>query len=460
MSEAFTHPYIPNSVPSVQQQMLKEIGVSNIDDFFDVIPKALRMKGELNLPKPLLSEYELKRHIDGILAKNRNDLLSFLGGGCWQHYVPAICDEINGRSEFLTAYAGEPYEDHGRFQVLFEYVSMMAELLDMEVVNVPTYDGSQAAATSLRMAGRITNRPRVLVADTANPDRLKIVKTYLHPDMKVELFTHNPNSGQIDMEDLSKKLGADVAAVYFENPVFFGFIETQGDKITELAKKHGALTVVGVNPISLGVLAPPVSYGADIVCGEVQPLGLHMFYGGARAGFMACMDRPEFVREYPSRLFGIAPTIRGEWGFGDVAWERTSFFDRDNAKEFVGTAAALWGITAGVYMALMGPKGMQEIGHGIMQRSRYATRKLAEIKGVKAPVFGGVSFCDVVVGFDGTGKTVKHINEALLERGICGGQDLSKDFPGLGQSALYSFTEVHSLEDIHRLCDTLAVVLK
>ena len=143
--------------------MLKEIGMEDIDELYAAIPEELCFKGELKLPEPLTSEYALKRHVDQILAKNRNghENISFLGGGCWQHYVPTICDEINHRSEFLTVYAGEPYEDHGRFQALFEYTSMMGELLDMDVVNVPNYDWAQAASISIRMAGRITGRDEV-----------------------------------------------------------------------------------------------------------------------------------------------------------------------------------------------------------------------------------------------------------------------------------------------------------
>jgi len=164
----FTHPYIPNSVGEVQAAMLKEIGLNDIDQLYEDIPQALRFKGRMNLPPPLLSECTLRRHVNEVLSKNQNcqDNINFLGGGCWQHYVPAICDEINQRSEFLTAYAGEPYEDHGRFQALFEYQSLMAELVDMDVVNVPTYDWSQAASTSLRMASRITGRREVLIVDT------------------------------------------------------------------------------------------------------------------------------------------------------------------------------------------------------------------------------------------------------------------------------------------------------
>jgi len=185
------HPYIPNSVPEIKKQMLEEIGVKDIDTLYEDIPEDLRFTGEMNLPDPLPSEYVLERHVSQLLAKNQTcqENLSFLGGDCWQHYVPAICDEVNQRAEFLTAYAGEPYEDHGRFQALFEYASMMGELLDMDVVNVPTYDWGQAASTSIRMAARITKRTEVLVAESISPDRLLIIGNYCKPIIKIELVT-------------------------------------------------------------------------------------------------------------------------------------------------------------------------------------------------------------------------------------------------------------------------------
>src|SRR5512136_3031104 len=174
------HPYIPNSVPEVQKEMLREIGARSIEELYAGIPERLRFKRKMNLPEPLLSEVELKKHMDDLLSRNAScrEYLSFLGGGCSQHDVPAVCDEINQRSEFLTAYAGEPFEDHGRFQALFEYESLMGELLDMDVVNVPTFDGAQAASTSVRMAGRITGRTEVLVSASTGPDRLRTMANY------------------------------------------------------------------------------------------------------------------------------------------------------------------------------------------------------------------------------------------------------------------------------------------
>jgi glycine dehydrogenase subunit 1 len=460
---SIVYPYIPNSEPSVKQEMLEDIGVSKVDDLYEDIPEEIRLKRTMDMPPPFLSEYGLRRHVEKILSKNKTckEYVNFLGAGCWQHYVPAVCDEVNGRSEFLTAYAGEPYDDHGRFQALFEYASMMGELLEMDVVNVPTYDGFQAAATSIRMASRITGRYEALISASIAPDKLSMIRSYCKPDITIKLIDFDRDTGQMDFKALATTISKKTATVYFENPSYLGFIEAQGEEISKIAHENGAVSVVGIDPISLGVLTPPSQYGADIVCGDIQPLGMHMQYGGGQAGFIATRDEEKYVMEFPSRLFGITPTtVEGEYGFGDVAYERTSFAIREQGKEWVGTAAALWGITAGVYLALMGPQGLVEIGEGIMQRSHYAASQLDKIKGVRAPLFQSTHFKEFVINFDDTGKTVAEINKALLGEGIFGGKDLSREFPSLGNSALYCITEVHDQNDIDRLVNAIEEVIK
>ena len=456
------YPYIPNSIPAVKAEMLAAVNAKSVDEFYADIPESIRFQGKLNLPEPFLSEAGLVRHVEGLLSKNTSarEYLSFLGAGCYQHYVPAVCDEINSRGEFLTAYAGEPYEDKGRFQALFEYESMMGELLDMDVVNVPNYDGFQAAGTALLMAGRITGRTEVLICGTIDADKLSKMRDYIRPHLEIRLVQHLPASGLMDLAHLSSCISQNTAAVFFENPSSLGFVEVQAAQIASLAHAGGALCVVYADPISLGVITPPVGYGADIVCGDIQPLGIHMWYGGGHGGFLATKDDPKFVMEFPSRLFGVSSTVvEGEYGFGDVAYERTSFALREEGKEWVGTAAALWGITAGVYLALMGPQGMVEIGERIMQKTEYAMRKLGKIPGVKV-LFEGIHFQEFVLDFNRTGQSVASINKKLLQQGIFGGKDLSRDFPSLGQCALYAVTELHSQKDLDRLAETLQEVLK
>jgi glycine dehydrogenase subunit 1 len=459
---ADAHPYVPNSVREVRQAMLEAVGASDVEDLYADIPESLRLGRPLDLPPPLRSEAELVRHVEGLLARNTGtrEAISFLGAGCYAHHVPAVCDEVNSRAEFLTAYAGEPYEDHGRFQALFEYASMMGELLEMDVVNVPTYDGFQASATALRMASRITGRTRMLVTGSIGRDKLSKIRDYLMPDLAVELVRFDPTSGELDLDALRAAIGPDVAAVYVENPSYLGVVETRGEDLSRIAHEAGALLVASVDPSTLGVLKAPAEWGADIACGDIQPLGLHQHFGGANGGFIATRDDPRFVMEYPSRLFGITSTaVEGEYGFGDVAYERTSFAVREEGKEWVGTAAALWGITAGVYLALMGPQGMVELGEGMMARTRYAMERLAEVPGVRLPFARSHHVKEFVLDLSATGRTVAEINRALLRRGIFGGKDLSGEFPELGQSALVCVTEVHTKSDLDRLVGELEEVL-
>jgi len=452
------HPYIPNAVPEARDEMLARIGIADVDELYQDIPEELRLGRSLDLPEPLPSEVALTRHVSGILSKNTtcDEAISFLGAGCYHHHVPAVCDEINRRSEFLTAYAGEPYDDHGRFQALFEYQSMMGELLDMDVVNVPTYDGLQAAATAVRMAVRITDRRRILVASTIRPDVLSKMRDYCGPSLSVETVAADRETGGIDLAVLDAALAGDVAAVYFENPSFLGALEARGREIADRAHAAGAICVVGVDPITLGVIAPPAAYGADIACGDIQSLGIPMQYGGGHAGFIATHDEEAYVMEFPSRLFGLTPTrVPGEYGFGDVAYDRTSFAKREEGTEFVGTASALWGITAGVYLALMGPRGMRELGEGVMQRTQYAMARLDEIDSVRAPLLDAPHFREFTVGFEDTGKSVAEIHRALLDEGIFGGVDLSATHPHLGAAALYCVTEQHTKADLDRLVDAV-----
>ena len=316
------YPYIPNSVPAVKAEMLREVGAESIEELFEEIPEELRLKELMDLPEPFLSEQTLRRHVEGILSRNvtAREFISFLGAGCSQHHVPAVCDEVNSRSEFLTAYAGEPYDDHGRFQVMFEYASMMGELLNMEVVSVPTYDGLQAAATAICMAARITGRRQVLVAGAVNPEKLSKITDYCTPSVDISVTGFETGTGEINLDDLKSRLSSETAAIFIENPTYLGKIEPAGPQIADMAHQNDSLLITSVDPISLGVLSPPADYGADIVCGDIQPLGMHMQFGGGQAGFIATRDEEKFIMEYPSRLFGIAPTrVKGEYGFGDVA---------------------------------------------------------------------------------------------------------------------------------------------
>lgn len=463
MADADVFPYIPNSVPEVKAEMLKAVGISSTEDIFAEIPDKLRFKGELQVPPRLKSEYELRRHIEGLFAKNKDckEYIGFLGGGVYNHYSPSVVTTVMERDEFLTSYVGDAYADHGKWMAHFEYASCMAELLEMDAVNTPTYDWGMAAATAIRMASRITSRDEALVCAAVSPDRLACMKNYSWS--AVPTFTMvktDPETGLVDLKDLEAKMTDKVAVFYFENPSFFGVIEHQGTQIAEIVHAKGGVVAAGVDPISLGVLEAPAKYGVEIAVGDIQGLGIPMSCGGGQGGFVATQDEPKYFGEFPALMFGITPTIvEGEYGFGEALFERTSYGSREKAKDFLGTMAQLHGIGAGVYLALMGPQGMAEIGEGIMQRSAYLAGRLNGLKGIKAPVFSAPFFKEFVVNFDGAGTTVAKVNKALLERKIFGGKDLSTWFPELGQSALYCVTEVHTKGDLDALVGALEEVL-
>lgn len=455
------HPYIPNSVPHIKQRMLDVVGAATAADLFSSIPADLQLAQPLDLPSALLSEHDLKRHMAEMLADvvGTDELVSFLGGGCARHFVPAVCDEIAGRREFLTAYAGDAYSDHGKHQAWFEYQSLMGELLDMDFVSFPTYDAMAASSSALLMAARATGRSRVIVAESMHPDRRSHLANFARASLNaVDVVAIDRHTGLIDRDDLAAKLDSDVAALYLESPSYLGPIDPGLPELVEQAHDCGALAVVAVDPISLGVLAPPSTFGADLVVGDAQPLGLHPHGGGATCGFIASAQDPRLIAEYPTLLETIVDAEgEGAWGFGWTALDQTSFGRREAATDLTGTTSGLWAITVAVYLSVMGPAGMREVGETIMRRTRYAARRMAQVPGVEL-AFSAPFFKEIAVRFDGTGLTVAQINERLLEHGVLGGHDLSREFADLGQLALYCCTELTTKADIDQMVEALAQV--
>lgn len=456
------HPYMSNSAPAVKEELLSGASVSDVEELFEQIPVDHRLSRPLELPRQLSSEIELRRHLQDLLEKNSSceTNLSFLGAGCWPHYVPAICDEMVGRAEFATPVLGTPPSEHGRNQAQFEFCSLIGELIEMEYVGLPVYSWGCAAGHAIRMASRLNGRSEVLVPRSIDPERLSVIRNYCEPiemagHIDVTLVDYDATTGQIDRTDLERKLSDRTTAVYFDSPSYLGVIEAAGEDVARMAHEAGAEVVVGVDPISLGVLRAPADYGADIVAGTMQPLGVHMNCGGGSGGFIASRDEERYVREYPTLVMTIAPTTQpGEHGFGNVLVEQTSYGSRDQGKDWTGNSTYLWTIANAVYMSLMGPTGMREIGELIMQRSHYAARSLDALDGLAVTYPQGF-FKEFVVNFDASGKTVSQVNAALRKHGIFGGKDLSADFPELGQSALYCITEIHTQTDIDRLTEAL-----
>jgi len=444
--------------------MMREIGIKSIDELYADIPEKYLLKKPLNLPKKNSSEFEVKKHVEALLSKNKtcNDIPIFLGAGCWHHYVPAVVKEIVQRSELLTSYTPyQPEISQGMLQALFEYQSMICELTGMDVTNCSMYDWASALGEAARMAARITGRKEILIPKIIRPERAATLQVYSEPvGIKIEELVYNKETGHISLESLRRKISDKTAAVYIENPSYLGFIETQVNEISEEAHAHDALFIVGVDPISLGILKPPGEYGADIVVGEAQPLGNSMNFGGPLLGVFACRDDMNLIRQMPGRIIGLTTTVDGSrQGFCMTLQTREQHIRREKATSNICSNEALCALASAVYMALLGPQGLRELDETIMYKANYAMHLLSEIDGIKAPVFKAAHFKEFTVNFDGTRSSVKEVHKELLRGRIHGGKDVSEEFPELGETALYCVTEVHSREEIEHLAEVLRKVI-
>lgn len=443
---------------------MRQIGIGSIDELYTDIHEKYRLKDSLNLPKNGLSEFEVKKNVEALLSENRTceEMPVFLGAGCWPHYVPAVVKEIVQRSELLTAYT--PYQPEiaqGMLQALFEYQSMICELTSMEVSNCSMYDWASALGEAARMAARVKGRNEVLIPRIIHPERKETLAAYVEPaGISIETMSYDRKNGQINIEDLKEKISDKTAAVYIENPSYLGMIEEQVEEIVKEAHQHGALFIVGVDPTSLGILKPPGEYEADIVVGEAQPLGNPMNFGGPLLGIMACRGDMNLIRQMPGRVIGLTTTIDGSKnGFCMALQTREQHIRREKATSNICSNEALCAVASAVYMALLGPEGMRELGETITYKANYAMQLLSEIDRVKTPVFTSAHFKEFTVNFDDAGLTAKEVNTKLLSCHIHGGKDISGEFPELGQTALYCVTEIHSKEEIEHLAEALNEIL-
>lgn len=456
------HPYIPNT-PEIRERMLKEIKVSSINELFSDIPDRVRLKRKLDLPR--MSELEVRRHLQEILSKNRpfTQMLSFLGAGAWPHHVPAHVRDLVGRSEFLTSYTPyQPEASQGMLQALFEYQSLIGELVGLEVANASMYDWASSLGEAALMCARVTRRRRFLVPELISSERLSTLQSYASgPGLELTKVGYDSSTGQLDISQLRKQLDDEVAGVYIENPSYLGFLETQVKEITRAAHEVGALFVAGVNPISLGLLKPPSEYGADVVIGEGQPLGNPVGFGGFGLGIFACRDDRKLIRQMPGRLIGMTTTTEGKTrGFTMVLQTREQHIRREKATSSICTNQALRAVAAAIYLSSLGPRGLRELGEICVANASYAMKKLDAIDGLKAPVFKAYHFNEFTLNSDEAGILSTELNTKLLERGIQGGKPLYDEFPELGQTSLWCTTELHTKADIDKLADTLAEIVE
>jgi len=451
----YKHPWIPIT-KATENEMLHSIGKKSLEDLFCNIPERFRVKQNLNLPESH-SEFEVTQRMLELAQKNRPayDGSVFLGAGVGLHYIPAIVPALANRSEFVTSYTSYQAEiSQGMLQTLFEYQSLLAEILQIDVVNSSMYDMATAAAEAARMTVRVNKkRSKFLVPSTMNPEHYRVIYTYTEPvDIELIKVNHDKKTGLMDLSDLRSKMDDQVAGVYVENPSHLGFIETQVDEIAKIVHDKGALFVVGVDVLSLGALRPPGEYDADIVVAEGQYLGSPVSYGGPLLGIFGCKNDRKLIYQMPGRLVGLTRTEQEPYETGYVLTlsPREQHIRREKATSNICSNQALAAVTAAIYMSTLGPTGIMSLGETIVLKANYAAQGLNGLQGVTAPSIGGFVWKEFVVRFE-NGITAKQVHEGLLQRGLQGGVVLTDEFPELGESMLFCVTEIHSKQAIDSL---------
>jgi glycine dehydrogenase subunit 1 len=442
--------YILNT-PADQRAMLDAIGVGSIEELFAQIPADLRLNRPLNIP-PALSEIELTAHVGGLAAKNTScsQNVCFLGGGSYDHFVPAVVDYVASRGEFYTSYTPyQPEVSQGNLQVFFEYQTLIAELTGMDISNASLYDGGSAATEAVLMCMHANGRQgRVVTAASVHPEYRQILKTYLE-NLGTELVTVGTPQGTIDPNELAKALTDDTACVLLQQPNFFGCIEEM-EALAKAAHDRGAMVVVAVDPISLGLLKRPGDYGADIVVAEGQSLGTPMLYGGPYLGIMAC--REQFVRRMPGRIAGQTVDRRGKRCWVLTLQTREQHIRREKATSNICTNQGLFALRASVYLAAMGPQGMREAATACVRKSHYAMQKLTG--GKLAKKFDKPVFKEFVVR--ATNGKVDELLAKALDAGYFAGVPLGQWYPDMADCMLVCVTEKRSKGEIDGLASAIA----
>ena len=432
-----------------------------MDDLFSDIPAQVRLRRRLRIPDGE-SEYQVRREVQERLSTDKTppSCLCFLGGGVWPHYIPAAVEAIASRQEFYTSYT--PYQaevSQGMLQALFEYQSLMCDLLGMEACNSSLYDWASAAGEAVRTAGRVTGRRTILVGANIGPQRAAVIKSYAEPmGLGLRSVDFDASKGTLDLSDLKKKLSSDVAAVYFENPNYFGVIEEEAMELVSAAQDAGALGVVGIDPISLSLVKNPGAYGADIAVGEGQPLGIAMNYGGPHLGIFAVRET-KLARSMPGRLIGLTTTVADptQKAFAMALQTREQHIRREGATSNICTNQALMAVAAASYLALLGKNGFRKLGESVIANSHFAARRISRIGGVSSPYMRGSFFKEFSVSYEKSKASV--VFRKLAAKQVLAGHPIDRKF-GLGvEAGMFCVTEVHTKKDIERLAVALEEVL-
>lgn len=443
--------YIPIS-PAERDAMLKTVGVKSLDDLFEAVPAAHRFP-ELDLP-PALTEMEAAAHLGEMAASNENvrqDLISFLGAGAYNHYVPSVVDHMLRRGEFYTAYTPyQPEISQGTLQAIFEYQSLMASLTGMEVSNASHYDGATATAEAVNLAyaqyrGK---RKKIVMSPSVNPQYREVIRTYTQA-MGLEEAGDEPTNSELSPETLIALIDESTMLVVVQYPDFFGRIYDY-TKLIDAAHEKGALVCIVANPTALLMLKAPGDMGADIVVGEAQPFGIPLWYGGPYLGFFT--TRKSYVHKMAGRLIGETVDVRGNRSYVLTLTAREQHIKRERATSNICTNQGLLALGCSVYMSVLGKQGLEEVANLCYQKAHYAANELGKIKGFSVK-FNEPFFHEFVLQ---TPQPASEVNQFLLDHGVLGGYDLGNDYPNMKNHLLIAVTEMNSKDDI----DTLIELLK
>lgn len=444
------HRYLPMTEQD-QQEMLKVIGVSSVDELFEDIPEKVRFKGELNL-KPAKSESALLKELAQLAKQNANsdEYVSFLGAGVYDHYKPVIVDHVISRSEFYTAYTPyQPEISQGELQAIFEFQTMIAELTGMDLANSSMYDGGTALAEAGMLAAGQTRRKKILVSDAVHPIALDVVKTYAY-GQSIEVVNVPLKDGVTDLDALNNLIDNDTAAVMVQYPNFYGQIENV-QAISDAIHAVKGISIVSANPLALAILTPPGKMDADITVGDAQPFGIPEAFGGPHCGYFSTTKK--LMRKVPGRLVGETVDEDGRRGYVLTLQAREQHIRREKATSNICSNQALNALAASVAMTALGKKGVQEMAKQNILKTHYA-KEAFENAGFEVP-FKGPHFNEIVVKVE---SSVQALNDALFEKNIIGGFDLGKVSPELENHILIAVTEQRTKEEIDALVQEMGAL--
>ena len=440
--------YVPNTDKN-REEMLKKIGVKDFSQLIQGIPQSVLLKEDLKLPPPL-SELELVQLLRNLSQENRSadELISFLGGGAYDHFVPSVVNHILLRSEFYTAYT--PYQaevSQGTLQSIYEFQSLICELTGMDVANASMYDGASAAAEAALISHSSNRKKEIVISDSLHPAYKRVLKTYCS-GLDLKIITCSAENGQVQPSDLKKNLSSDTSCVILQSPNFYGVIEDVA-KIETTVHSAGALLIMVCDPLSLGILKSPGELGVDIAVGEGQGMGNHMNLGGPFLGFFTA--KKEMIRRLPGRLIAVTTDTKGQRGFVMTLQTREQHIRREKATSNICTNEALCALASTVYLSLMGKNGIKEVANLCLQKAHYAMEEITKIKGFKLK-YQAPFFKEFILE---TPVSAGEIIKKLLHKNIMAGVDISQIDPRFEDSLLICVTEKRTKKEIDYFVDQL-----